>query len=1691
MSKSTVKEKDKSLQEKLKNFLGIKNPQPQTDQFMRNRPEDYVLTAEILRDISSESSVNQRIRSLKRLAEEVHDKYVEMSGVEAIWVKIRDLLEPIHSKAVRQSVYEFVNFIIVTQYDRLDIMRPVFFKIISNNYEASEDLVERLELLNSITKTGREIDYFEDEMGPFLLFITNSALESPSALEFLKFLVNILKFHSAFLDKPVVGHVVSATCSYTCRTSEEDNFNSCLNVLEALIGYSWLPVECLEIIVPTLCRTVNVKTFCSASLKLARDLLGTHLGYRAFYTMCNILEQPANREDTSLIRGAVFYTVMCLWGSQRVNSLKISFSVLLPYLSKALDGSNIVVAVEVGLSLLRLVSKYGETLHPETWDLVLTILEDLIKQYFSNSGPHGSSIKHNIHQILSLIELLYKEKQFSGSESKLFALIGKCSHKRPENSVIGLLNFQASSINPLKVNWLGSLKHLIDTFYRQETRTVVRNRVLEILGNIYEEYRHIYEDDIVEKIIIPCLNRVECDEDVFVRKAAVELLLMAAQECTSKFCLEMLEILDRIVTTPFDQSRYPGGKAEAQETVNVIAETEIADVKTAILGLIQLFDKKMYELPSSIFISVFKSLVKHLHLHYDSSVIWKDAGMLRVVVFECLLRLRADELHHLGLYNVEKVAKSSPYLLCIYSEKIAFGTASPPLMSPTPFSYSTATPTYISLDLLFQAVTICLKQERDWSVLKLVLLELPKMLQNKTLMLSSPGLIGSLCQSVCALISDRSMQLPETLRNAPVTLSRPEFHMHVYPIQVALVSYHKYMEENVQKLLVSCLKHGLTSKCAPTCISALSICLLEMNKTMNKVLPAILLSLSKISATTPIANSVLQFLSTLIRFPNLYASFVQEQYMSIFAIAMPYTNPFKFHHFTVSLAHHVIAMWFIKCRITYRRDFVRFIVKGLKNNVLLPLTEGHAPSEDRSRSDRDNQPGQFRYSAQVLTAFHHELVETCIDLLTRYTFAGCSAVPKRGPIAEFLLTLGQSATWIIGNSAVTITTSGCNTRTNRLGLCDKCLSVCKKAMDDCIQEPYVGTSENVRRRHRSAAVRRSLSIDSQEKVPRAKDDLQILRMRNRDDMALHDDDGVQKDENKRRKVPETEPSICSCWCKEWAEVLVRRPTGNTSWMMRIQNLLLANDVADDFPLSEISNMIFSCYQLRHKKKPVTKFGHERIDSEGLDEIEYNEFIRDLIPDMDFEEESAGALSCSEEAKEVSDNHSKSKESPLVDNTENPIAEFAVEKLVSDAETPEQLLAKKTENLDKIAAVELGLCTDVKQEIKVEQLGMVEGHARAEGGAKPKGPPLHLPDVMDRQMHSPVYNIASAPLSPLPLHNSGVYEELQTPPRDRCNTIAVMSPVRPKWFPGTSGSNQQQETHHQSINPSFVFLQLYHSYRFGTSVERPVYVPKSELSDRALKVLDHIPPYDTYKIGVLYVAPNQVESEAEILANQHGSVRYMNFLQGLGHLVHLKKVNPKELYVGGLDLTGPDGQFTYVWKDDVLQVVFHVATLMPTKVKDPSCNEKKRHIGNDFVSIIYNNSGQDYNMHTIKGQFIYACVVIQPLDCESNLVTVKTKPELSSLLGSCDAKIVSDSNLAVLVRQLALYANLAALVLQRQQRSADDPYASNWVERQRNIKRMREKHVADAPPVRDDDSPPGRGETTGSTSHNLDDFTRFV
>lgn len=62
----------------------------------------------------------------------------------------------------------------------------------------------------------------------------------------------------------------------------------------------------------------------------------------------------------------------------------------------------------------------------------------------------------------------------------------------------------------------------------------------------------------------------------------------------------------------------------------------------------------------------------------------------------------------------------------------------------------------------------------------------------------------------------------------------------------------------------------------------------------------------------------------------------------------------------------------------------------------------------------------------------------------------------------------------------------------------------------------------------------------------------------------------------------------------------------------------------------------------------------------------------------------------------------------------------------------------------------------------------------------------------------------------------------------------------------------------------------------------------------------------------------MNNEVAILSNEYGSNRYAALLTGLGKLIHLKDCDPDQIFLGGLDQYGDDGEFTYCWHDDIMQ-----------------------------------------------------------------------------------------------------------------------------------------------------------------------------
>ncbi|KAF2471250.1 uncharacterized protein BDR25DRAFT_260641 [Lindgomyces ingoldianus] len=266
------------------------------------------------------------------------------------------------------------------------------------------------------------------------------------------------------------------------------------------------------------------------------------------------------------------------------------------------------------------------------------------------------------------------------------------------------------------------------------------------------------------------------------------------------------------------------------------------------------------------------------------------------------------------------------------------------------------------------------------------------------------------------------------------------------------------------------------------------------------------------------------------------------------------------------------------------------------------------------------------------------------------------------------------------------------------------------------------------------------------------------------------------------------------------------------------------------------------------------------------------------------------------------------------------------------------------------------------------------------------------------------------------------------------------------------------------------------------VDPPIPLPDDDMTRRAIEAFDRNATVDGHKVGVIYIGEGQME-EREILMNDIGSAAYTSFLNDLGTLVRLKGA---KFNTGGLDTRNDDdGEFTFCWRDRCIELVFHITTMMPTNPEDNmTYANKKRHIGNDFVNIIFNDSGFPYNFDTFPTAFNYVYIVITPesrasfvdrrLDTDPDgkkryyKVQVIPKPGFPDISPAAESKIISRAHLAAYCRLIAINACVFSQVWSIREGGES---VSSWRNRLRELERLRTRYGArDAPTASSPSSP---------------------
>ncbi|CAG9536350.1 unnamed protein product [Cercopithifilaria johnstoni] len=162
-------------------------------------------------------------------------------------------------------------------------------------------------------------------------------------------------------------------------------------------------------------------------------------------------------------------------------------------------------------------------------------------------------------------------------------------------------------------------------------------------------------------------------------------------------------------------------------------------------------------------------------------------------------------------------------------------------------------------------------------------------------------------------------------------------------------------------------------------------------------------------------------------------------------------------------------------------------------------------------------------------------------------------------------------------------------------------------------------------------------------------------------------------------------------------------------------------------------------------------------------------------------------------------------------------------------------------------------------------------------------------------------------------------------------------------------------------------------QINVGILRPVNPSFTRVEDLLVKI-DEQPIYTRYKVGVMYCGVNQF-TEEQMYNNENGSPAFEEFLDFLGQRVRLKGFDQ---YKGGLDVRDDTtGTHSIYVKYQAHEIMFHISTLLPFTLSNKQQLARKRHIGNDMVTVIFQEPGAlPFSPITVRSHFQHVFIIVR-------------------------------------------------------------------------------------------------------------------
>ncbi|CAG8689892.1 2683_t:CDS:1, partial [Cetraspora pellucida] len=1599
---------------------------PTVSESTEDRPQDEnskspIDTKLLIQELQKPHPIETRIKLIRELCDIV-TKYT-FSDMTEVWVCVSELLTSDKAEA-RIVAFQFMISCIKGQHiDNLGFLRTIFYDCIKS-YNNDQDFEIRLMALRELCHDGRNISSFEKNlvkllsewvnetvrqldnqsstvqkqegqtniMAPFLTAEPiGESLDSDIPLQptfttrlqsVVSLLISVVKFNFAQFEEHDISRLIE-DIAIACRKSRDIlDIECCLNFWDIVVRYGYVPSSSLNSYVNVLCDKVNRDgSISQTSWHIMRNLLRSHCDYGTIKILCdNLNAEIVTVESTNILRGSVLFLGGALWGSERVETLSHTYSAALSAMSQSTKSyRDPIVHFEVLIQISELVTKYEKTIALLEWDIILDILDNTRYHFLESKAlkEKGNFVLDDAADIdldrssdlaviiaysklILQIQTLHASSSFVGSTSRFISLIQDLRDHISENTIIMLLEYYDAehTLYPSSPDWLVMLVDVINTFYIKKSSSKVRQKILTMTMDVYEVTKDIYQDKLLEAVIIPMLTDLPEEIDLNLSNPSMEFLIIILKEAPSYWFSALLKILIqccRCICTYEKSDAKP--RSMHSSICKCVSSTE---------GLINIFQHCLYKAGFlDECIEVFTEIIKIL------GDITAYPIICRLTLLQLLVRMSADNDHR--IYFIENL--DLVHILHrdgVVTEQNSLPTSTSSNTSASSGksnvkkkierrgSFKDIANSFLDKKEFIKSLTpdenknipeesvITIQQERLWQIPETLSFKLVSSHPSPyVLSCEMPLEKSDLFQKMCSENKSESdkLDIQSNTSHANGNETECRFRQIVLPINLYLKCLIDILTNDKDWDIYSYILCHLPSQLSRQhlfCAASNEILILRSylcDSILNSRLAEGILLPADIKKVDVYVMAY-QTMIILISYRNLFRKKECDELVLTFNFGLQ-----RWGHSAKPCIHALnICLYELPLSATKHLQntldsLSKIITTSTMSVHILEFLSGLARLPD------------------LYVNFTESDYKRVFGIAVQYIQYSHAAA-------------GQQSTTTTTNSISTNALSQYESimayHVIYLWFMSLRLSERRKYVTFIVHGLLVanGSTQNVDEQTETCFdMLARFSFASPGPKPEPSYITQVLADQGKDKVKLST--WVQGNSFLTIKTMKS---------LGWSEIIIRRPSGTVAFLCKLEN----RNKLDGVDLITL---------------PATLMAHYDPDSQNVIPLPTN------ITDM---------MSCHSEIitgvsqQEISDVH-------IVETRKN------------DLKIEEKLIIVNPENEG----------SDQKTLSHPESL---ENH-------------INQSHVTETQSESSLDG-DKTPLMTFSTKQQRVLKEIFT----------------------SHSLNEENNMYRKDdlhIDPSFLFLQ-FSPYPDLISKEVPKLLPDDDSTTRALSMLDLTPVVDFYKIGVLYVGKDQ-SKETEILSNIHGSQDYINFLNNLGTLIRLKDC--KHVYTGGLDTEyDTDGEYAYYWEDDITQVIFHCATLMPTNLeRDPQCSLKKRHIGNDYVTIVYNDSGHEYAFDTLPSHFNYINIVISPHSLKSQTestnkssyfkIQMQRRSDMPEIGPITEFKMVSSEALPAFARQTALHANIFAQIFQQSGGPRNMEYVSNWKDRLRQIKRFKERIIS--------------------------------